>query len=1525
MNYKLIVLMCLISILNIGLFANSPILDNKTVVEEINLSPAPGAPTGPAIQTFCTITSPTIADLEANGDNIQWYESEISATPLSPITSLISGEDYFATQTVAGCESTERLSVTVFIGDPNPPSGTSPQEFCLADDPVIGDIIVVGTNIKWYESVGSVTVLSPTTPLVDGEDYYATQTVSGCESILRFQLIVTINDAPSPTADAVQEFCAIDNPTVIDLVATGSSLIWYAEQDDVIPLALTDTLVDGEDYFVSQIINGCESSIALEVMVEVNDVPAPTGNITQTFCTVDSPTVADLQANGSNISWYESSTSTVALSGTEPLVDGENYFATQIIDGCESDERLDVVVDIEDVPAPTTFSVSQEFCAIDNPTIADIEVSGVSISWYADATVTTPLPFSTGLVSGEDYYATQTINGCESSAGVLIDVFILDVGAPSTTNPNQVFCGIDNPTVADLMATGVNSNIAWYAEANGTVPLSPITPLVDGEDYFAADSINGCEGTQRLQVSVSLEDPAAPTTSNSTQILCSINNPTLADLEVMGTNITWYEDVSSNVALPLTTPLVDGEDYYATQTIGTCESDMRLQVNVLVIDPPTPATANPNPAFCVVDNPTLADIFVVGTSIQWYDDPAMTLPLPMSTPLVDSENYYATQIVNTCESALPLEVVPTIADAPPPTTNDVVQSFCSEDNPTLADLVVTSTGTSVQWYDDANGTTLLPLSTALVNGEDYFVTQTEGGCESSQSLQVIVEVIDTPDNTLLVNAQDVLVCQGDSTIIQVLNSENNVSYQLVDMSNSANIGTAVQGNGGTIDLSTGAITTTTFYNVVATSTLFVGCESNLLSQVTVVVDDAPTAPDAGDDQFLCNQTSTTMEGNTPALGIGVWTQISGPNTAVIDDASDPVTGVSGMIEGTYAFEWQISNGVCTNAPQFADTVEISTSGILVTTTLTPTSVVGANDGVIGLCAEGGTSPYNISWGPNNVGVLNQVTSPTCSDYFEISELPAGMYEVVITDASGCSTIFTGVDSVSVEDPDCSGFEISAVSFLPENCFNNDDGRITIETTGATGNITYDIGNGTTPVVSSASTVTFDNLAAGDYMITVIDELLCEVAYPDIVTIIQPDSLEANITTVAPSIVGGTDGVICISPAGGVAPYTVTADCGTVIEGTSVCGGDFYIENLGEGPCNIQIVDFTGCIIDETAVLQDPVCDGFEITSIVSEEPFCNGDATGSIEISVNGGTAPYQYSIDGGVTFTTDNSNIFLFENVAAGSYDIVIQDALDCSITSTQAVEVTEPTALTADLSDVVNDCSDTGVGVITLVVFGGTPDYTFLWSDGTETAINENLSAGDYTITVTDGNGCTVSGTTNVANLQGFDLELQADGMVTDEITIDAGGSVELTVVTDAINPTYEWIPTEGLSATNTATVTASPTATTEYVVSVMDENGCVLSVSIIVNVSSDDRVVIPNSFSPNSDGNNDTFYPILEGTANVTEFKIYNRWGELIHNAPSVPWDGTYKGKEQLLDTYVYVITYETATTPSTTVSGDILLVR
>ena len=693
----------------------------------------PAAPTGEATQSFCSIDLPTVADLVASGANIQWYDDATGGTALASTVALVDGEDYFASQTIGTCESDTRLEVTVTVSDPAAPTGEATQSFCSIDLPTVADLVASGANIQWYDDATGGTALASTVALVDGEDYFASQTIGTCESDTRLEVTVTVSDPAAPTGEATQSFCSIDLPTVADLVASGANIQWYDDATGGTALASTVALVDGEDYFASQTIGTCESDTRLEVTVTVSDPAAPTGEATQSFCSIDLPTVADLVASGANIQWYDDATGGTALASTVALVDGEDYFASQTIGTCESDTRLEVTVTVSD-PAAPTGEATQSFCSIDLPTVADLVASGANIQWYDDATGGTALASTVALVDGEDYFASQTIGTCESDTRLEVTVTVSDPAAP-TGEATQSFCSIDLPTVADLVASG--ANIQWYDDATGGTALASTVALVDGEDYFASQTIGTCESDTRLEVTVTVSDPAAPT-GEATQSFCSIDLPTVADLVASGANIQWYDDATGGTALASTVALVDGEDYFASQTIGTCESDTRLEVTVTVSDPAAP-TGEATQSFCSIDLPTVADLVASGANIQWYDDATGGTALASTVALVDGEDYFASQTIGTCESDTRLEVTVTVSDPAAP-TGEATQSFCSIDLPTVADLV--ASGANIQWYDDATGGTALASTVALVDGEDYFASQTIGTCESDTRLEVTVTVSD---------------------------------------------------------------------------------------------------------------------------------------------------------------------------------------------------------------------------------------------------------------------------------------------------------------------------------------------------------------------------------------------------------------------------------------------------------------------------------------------------------------------------------------------------------------------------------------------------------------------------------------------------------------------------------------------------------------------------------------------------------------------------------------------------------------
>ena len=706
----------------------------------LTIEAAPAAPTSGGDQTECEespIQTLTATASAPAGSSVVWYDAATAGNVVaSPTLNSVGTITYYAESVdgTSSCSSFTRTAVVLTINPaPAAPTGASPQNFCTIDTPIVADLFATGTNIQWYAASTGGAPLAGGTALVDGTTYYATQTVGGCESNTRLAVTANIADPAAPTGASPQSFCAIDNPTVADLSATGTAIQWYAAATGGAPLAGGTALVDGTIYYASQTVGGCESDTRLAVTANVSDPAAPTGASPQSFCSIDNPTVADLSATGTAIQWYAAATGGAPLAGGTALVDGTIYYASQTVGGCESDTRLAVTANVSDPAAPTGAS-PQSFCAIDNPTVADLSATGTAIQWYAAATGGAPLAGGTALVDGTIYYASQTVGGCESDTRLAVTANVSDPAAPTGASP-QSFCAIDNPTVADLSATG--TAIQWYAAATGGAPLAGGTALSDGTTYYATQTVGGCESDTRLAVTANVSDPAAPTGA-SPQSFCSIDNPTVADLSATGTAIQWYAAATGGAPLAGGTALVDGTIYYASQTVGGCESDTRLAVTANVSDPAAPTGASPQ-SFCSIDNPTVADLAATGTAIQWYAAATGGAPLAGGTALVDGTTYYATQTVGGCESDTRLAVTANVSDPAAP-TGASPQSFCSIDNPTVADL--SATGTAIQWYAAATGGAPLAGGTALVDGTTYYASQTVGGCESDTRLAVTANVSD---------------------------------------------------------------------------------------------------------------------------------------------------------------------------------------------------------------------------------------------------------------------------------------------------------------------------------------------------------------------------------------------------------------------------------------------------------------------------------------------------------------------------------------------------------------------------------------------------------------------------------------------------------------------------------------------------------------------------------------------------------------------------------------------------------------
>lgn len=242
------------------------------------------------------------------------------------------------------------------------------------------------------------------------------------------------------------------------------------------------------------------------------------------------------------------------------------------------------------------------------------------------------------------------------------------------------------------------------------------------------DDGNGNTFTQTQKVIISSQ--ALPVAS-SPQTFCEIDVPKISDIQISGQNIKWYDN-SGNV-LNITTPLIDGITYYATQTINGCESD-KISIQVKVNSTPLP-TANPNQDFCTSRNAKVKDLVISGTSIQFYDNNGNLLN--NNTLLQHNTSYFATQTLNNCESQkLEIKVTLTANSLP---ANDYNLAFCNDttSNSKLEDLtqyqenLISNSSTYIFEYFDQNNQKISDFKNRnLIIGQNIFNVKisTTDGC-----------------------------------------------------------------------------------------------------------------------------------------------------------------------------------------------------------------------------------------------------------------------------------------------------------------------------------------------------------------------------------------------------------------------------------------------------------------------------------------------------------------------------------------------------------------------------------------------------------------------------------------------------------------------------------------------------------------------------------------------------------------------------------------------------------------------------
>ena len=249
------------------------------------------------IQDFCVQQNATIHNILATGTNILWYASPVGGTAIPTSTSLINGNTYYVTQTLNGCES-ERTPVTINIISTPAPTGNSPQTFCISQNATVSNLVIAGSQIKWYSSISGSTALPSNTLLQNGVTYYATKTDQGCESVQRLPIVVTLVTTNIPATDfAAPSLCSDENGTKkvnltqyeTNLVVNSPtySYVYFDQNNQLISDTTNHTLQTGQNIFFVEINSnsGCKAKVKLTL--QLNASPVVNVPSTAEFCPDD--------------------------------------------------------------------------------------------------------------------------------------------------------------------------------------------------------------------------------------------------------------------------------------------------------------------------------------------------------------------------------------------------------------------------------------------------------------------------------------------------------------------------------------------------------------------------------------------------------------------------------------------------------------------------------------------------------------------------------------------------------------------------------------------------------------------------------------------------------------------------------------------------------------------------------------------------------------------------------------------------------------------------------------------------------------------------------------------------------------------------------------------------------------------------------------------------------------------------------------------------------------------------------------
>jgi len=541
-----------------------------------------------------------------------------------------------------------------------------------------------------------------------------------------------------------------------------------------------------------------------------------------------------------------------------------------------------------------------------------------------------------------------------------------------------------------------------------------------------------------------------------------------------------------------------------------------------------------------------------------------------------------------------------------------------------------------------------------------------------------------------------------------------------------------------------------------------------------------TQPNALSDSIVTLST-VNVSCNGGTNGSATVDAINGtsPYTYSWNDINNQTTSTAtGLSAGTYtATVWDSCGSTAAASVTITQPNVLSDS--IVTLSTVNVSCNGGTNGSATVDAINGTSPYTYSWNDIN----NQTTSTATG-------LSAGTYTATVWDSCGS----TAAASVTITQPNVLSDSIVTLSTVNVSCNGGTNGSATVDAINGTSPYTYSWND-----PNNQATATATGLSIGTYTVTVWDS--CGASASTSVTITQPLLLTTTATVRNEAHCNVSNGSAFATPSGGVSPYTYSwTNSSSALVSTS----DTAEQILAVDSYTVTVTDANGCTATASITITQAL---FKLFPAITEAT-CNGDGDdGTINLSnTSGGTSPYIYSWSGGSTTTNP-----AITGLGAGTYTVAVNDANGCSVSKTETITHVAVLPVASVGANVTCNGSDNGQTKVS--VTGGSSPYTYSWTNGSTTYQANGLSAGTYTVLVTDKNGCTGTSAATVTQ----PAALRDSVASATHPTCAVMGTATIGVKGGSSPYSYVWSPAVSSTATATGLTVRS------YEVQVKDKNGC------------------------------------------------------------------------------------------------------